>query len=133
MRLEGLKVQIKGEDGIFTVGKMIVNSNNTLNCEYQVIDANGNDKLVVAVRNFLPVVGYNFTIDWQDSYDITCPHCQKEMHCCKPGLFHRIGQFSIGSGSCPNCHEMMSIEFNHYANRMVTEKLNKTLDKQDDE
>lgn len=42
MQLEGLKVHIKGEDGVFTVGKMIVNSNNPLNCEYQVIDANGN-------------------------------------------------------------------------------------------
>lgn len=79
MQLEGLKVQIKGEDGIFTVGKMIVNSNNPLNCEYQVIDANGNDKLFTAVRNFLPVVGDNFTIDWQDRYGITCPHHQKRL------------------------------------------------------
>ena len=122
MQLEGLKVQIKGEDGVFTVGKMIVNSNNPLNCEYQVIDANGNDKLFTAVRNFLPVVGDDFTIYWQDSYDITCPHCQKEMNC-EPSLFHKMGQFSIGGGSCPNCHEMMSIEFNPYANRMTTEKL----------
>ena len=64
MQLEGLKVQIKGEDGIFTVGKMIVNSNNPLNCQYQVIDANGNDELFTSVRNFLPVVGDDFTIDW---------------------------------------------------------------------
>ena len=132
MQLEGLKVQIKGEDGIFTVGKMIVNSNNPLNCEYQVIYANGNDELFTPVRNFLPVVGDNFTIDWQDRYDITCPHCQKEMSC-KPSLFHRIGQFGIGGGDCPSCDEMMSIEFNPYANRMVTQKLNKKLDEQDGE
>ena len=132
MQPEGLKVQIKGEVGIFTVGKMIVNSNNPLNCEYQVIDANGNDKLFTAVRNFMPVVGDNFTIDWQDRYDITCPHCQKEMSCA-PSLFHKIGQFSIGGGSCPNCHEMMSIEFNPYANRMTTEKLSRKLEQQDGE
>ena len=132
MQLEGLKVQIKGVDGIFTVGKMIVNSNNPLNCKYRVIDANGNDKLFTAVRNFLPVVGDNFTIDWQDRYDITCPHCQKEMRC-PPSLFHRMGQFSMVGGVCPGCDEMMSIEFNPYANRMTTEKLNKTLDKQDGE
>lgn len=132
MQLEGLKVQIKGEDGIFTVGKMIVNSNNPLNCEYQVIDANGNDKLFTAVRNFLPVVGDNFTVDWQDRYDITCPHCQKEMSCA-PSLFHRMGQFGMGRGGCPGCDEMMSIEFNPYANRMITEKLNKNLDEQDGE
>ena len=132
MQLEGLKVHIKGEDGVFTVGKMIVNSNNPLNCGYQVIDASGNDKLFTAVRNFLPVVGDDFTIDWQERYDITCPHCQKEMHC-KPSLFHRMGQFSIGGGSCPNCHEMMSIEFNPYANRMTTEKLSGKLEQQDGE
>ena len=132
MQLEGLKVQIKGEDGIFTVGKMIVNSNNPLNCEYQVIDANGNDELFTSVRNFLPVVGDDFTIDWQDRYDITCPHCDHKMQCA-PSLFHQIGGFELGGGGCPTCHEMMSIKFNPYANRMVTEKLNKTLDKQDDE
>ena len=132
MQLDGLKVQIKGEDGIFTVGKMIVNSNNPLNCQYQVINANGNDELFTSVRNFLPVVGDNFTIDWQDRYDITYPHCQKEMSYA-PSLFHRMGQFSMGGGGCPGCDEMMSIEFNPYANRMVTQKLNKKLDKQDGE
>ena len=69
---------------------------------------------------------------WKKRYDITCPHCQKEMHC-KPSLFHRMGQFSIGGGSCPNCHEMMSIEFNPYANRMTTEKLSRKLEQQDGE
>ena len=131
MQLEGLKVHIKGEDGVFTVGKMIVNSNNPLNCEYQVIDANGNDKLFTAVRNFLPVVGDDFTIDWQERYDITCPHCQKEMHC-KPSLMSTNCHI-VGGGSCPNCHEMMSIEFNPYANRMTTEKLSGKLEQQDGE
>ena len=67
MQLEGLKVQIKGEDGIFTVGKMIVNSNNPLNCEYQVIDANGNDKWIANFGKCMCLgKGYD-TADWQNS------------------------------------------------------------------
>ena len=132
MQLEGLKVQIKGEDGIFTVGKMIVNSNNPLNCEYQVLDANGNDKLFTAVRNFLPVVGDDFSIDWHERYDITCPHCDHKMQCA-PSLFHQMGEFELGGGSCPECRQMFEIHFNPYANRMTTEKISRKLEQQDGE
>lgn len=123
MALTGLKIHVKGhDDKVFTVGEMVVNSNNPLNCGYQLTDENGNDQFWTPAHNFLPVVGDSFDVDWHERYDITCPHCDHEMQCA-PSLFHQMGQFELGGGSCPECHQMFSIRFNPYANRMMTEKI----------
>lgn len=123
MALEGVKVQIKGEEGIFTVGKpAVVQSNNKLNCGYQLTDEKGNKNFWSPVHCFMPVVGDSFDVDWHERYDITCPHCDHKMQCA-PSMFHQMGCFELGGGSCPKCKQMFSIRFNPYANRMMTEKL----------
>ncbi len=117
----GLKVKLRYKDGIFTVGKSVVASSNPLNFGYLLTDENGVEEGDY-VYNFLPVVGDSFDVDWHERYDITCPHCDHKMQCA-PSMFHQMGCFELGGGSCPKCKQMFSIRFNPYANWMMTEKL----------
>lgn len=125
MALAGLKVQLKNREGVFTVDKSDFACSNPLNRGYWLIDENGN-RVGDYVYNFLPVVGDSFEVDWHDRYDITCPHCNHEMQC-SPSMFHQMGCFELGGGSCPDCNQMFSIHFNPYANRMMTEEIKMLL------
>lgn len=59
---------------------------------------------------------------WKERYDITCPHCLEEFDCA-PSMFHMMGAYELGGGSCPSCKEMMEIHFNPETDSMTTHKL----------
>lgn len=58
---------------------------------------------------------------WKERYDIACPHCLEEFDCA-PSIFHMMGAYELGGGSCPSCKEMMEIHFNPETNSMTTHK-----------
>lgn len=61
---------------------------------------------------------------WKERYDITCPHCQDKFDCA-PSIFHMMGAYELGGGSCPSCKEMMEIHFNPENDTMTTHKVKK--------
>ncbi|PLT21119.1 hypothetical protein [Psychrobacter sp. MES7-P7E] len=58
---------------------------------------------------------------WQDRYDINCPYCLEGFDCA-PSIFHMMGAYELGGGSCPSCKEMMEIHFHPETNSMTTHK-----------
>lgn len=41
-------------------------------------------------------------------YDVQCPECGKKFWV-KPSLFHMMGAFNLGGGSCPSCKLHLNI------------------------
>lgn len=61
---------------------------------------------------------------WKERYDISCPYCLGKFDCA-PSLFHMMGQYEMGGGSCPTCKEMMEIHFDLKTNSVTTHKIEK--------
>ena len=114
----GMKICVKGSEGVFTVVRQTVAKPNPLYCEYKVMNKRG-EKFVVEVADIQPYIEQSFSIDWQDRYDIACPFCEHLMEC-EPSEFQKLGFLSMGSGCCPKCDEPFVVTFNPFANRMTT-------------
>lgn len=70
-------------------------------------------------------------IVWKDRYDITCPSCAHEMQCA-PCMFHQMGFFEMGGGTCPECKTMMEIHFYPVTNSMVAYEYKYPVIEEDD-
>lgn len=58
---------------------------------------------------------------WKKRYDITFPHCEGKFDTA-PSIFHMMGAYELGGGSCPDCKGFMEIHFNPEDNSMTAHK-----------
>lgn len=58
---------------------------------------------------------------WKERYDITCPYCGHPMQCA-PSVFHRMGMFECGRGTCSKCEKGFRIIFDYDKEEMKTQK-----------
>lgn len=65
-------------------------------------------------------------------YDITCPSCGYEATA-TPSMFHLMGAYELGGGTCPACQEMFEIHYQSSNDTMATVKINKEFWEQCDE
>lgn len=65
-------------------------------------------------------------------YDITCPSCGYEATA-TPSMFHLMGAYQLGGGSCLSCGEMFEIHYQPSNDTTTTVKINKEFWEQCDE
>lgn len=59
---------------------------------------------------------------FKERYNIKCPYCRYDMQCA-PSIFHTMGLYDCGSGTCPTCEKHFEIIFIPDKNEMKTESI----------
>lgn len=59
--------------------------------------------------------------DSRKRYKIICPYCGRVQYACK-SIFHEMGLYDAGHGTCLECKGSMRLEYNPEADTMQADK-----------
>lgn len=54
-------------------------------------------------------------------YPIVCPYCGETQHSCK-SIFHEMGYYELGRGTCIKCEKGMEIIYNPTTDTLIAKK-----------